>query len=254
MRAWSERKPWRFSYEVHKNGRKHFFRLNLAEPIPIDWAVILGEAVHDLRSALDQAVYWLTIDWEGTPLKLSSFPVYMRQKPFVQRDRNGAWSSSGGMYKIRGIGPGPQTFIEGLQPYPQRYKARPACFDLRLLHELWNKDKHRLVHIWGLRHTDANLRLHQDVVADCVVGLDSRVLQDGAIVVNITCDPPHSHVGVEGQINSALSIYAGKRKGGGPVRLLDIYSTGADIIRKLVNAIGRQDEPISLDIWTVKSA
>lgn len=55
-----------------------------------------------------------------------------------------------------------------------------------------------------------------------------------------------------GEINSTLSIYAGKRKGGGPVRLLDIYSTAADIIRKLVSAVGQQDRPISLDIWTAK--
>jgi hypothetical protein len=41
MRTWSERKPWRFPYEVHDHGRKHFFRLQLAEPIPIDWAVTL---------------------------------------------------------------------------------------------------------------------------------------------------------------------------------------------------------------------
>lgn len=36
--------------------------------MPIDWAIILGEAIHDLRSALDQCVYWLTIDWERREL------------------------------------------------------------------------------------------------------------------------------------------------------------------------------------------
>jgi hypothetical protein len=122
MAAWDARRPWRLVPEIHDQGRKHFFRLRLLEPIPIDWAVILGEALHDLRSALDQAVYWLTIDHFGRELRLTSFPVYAHSANFYQRTKKGEWSSSGGMYKIRGVGPGPQAFIEALQPYPQRYR------------------------------------------------------------------------------------------------------------------------------------
>jgi hypothetical protein len=253
MQAWSDRRPWRFPYEVHDNGRKHFFRLQLVEPIPIEWAVILGEAVHDLRSALDQAVYWLTVDWTGQALEDSAFPVCSTRHNFRH------WSKKrkdwrGGCDKIRGIGPGPQAFIEALQPYPQRYKGRPACYHLRLLHDLWNKDKHRLVNVWGLRHTDADLRLDQNVIADCSVGLDSRVLQEGAIIVKIIANPPHPEVKVEGEISSTLSLAVGKRKGGGTVTLMGIYSTPADIIRKLTNAIGQQDRPINLTAWSAPPA
>lgn len=32
------------------------FHLRMREPIPLMWGVILGEAIHDLRSALDHVV------------------------------------------------------------------------------------------------------------------------------------------------------------------------------------------------------
>jgi hypothetical protein len=249
MATWSAGQPWGLFEEVHDQGRKHFWRLRLQRPIPVDWAVVLGEVIHNLRSALDQAVYWLTVDWTGGELPLSSFPVYTRRSSFYQRTKKGTWSSTAGMYKIRGIGRGPQAFIEALQPYPQRYR-RPYCLDLRLIQDLWNQDKHRLVHLWGLRFGDAQVRLDQRFIADCVVGLDRRLLHDGAIVLTVTCDPPHPEVKVQGELSGVLSIYGGKHAGGPSVGLLDMQRTAVDVIRKLTNAIGRQNDPINLAVWT----
>jgi hypothetical protein len=59
-------------------------------------------------------------------------------------------------------------------------------------------------------------------------------------------------VKVIGEIDSTLSLSAGKRKGGGVVTMMGIYSTPADIVRKLTNAIGHQDRPINLNTWTAK--
>jgi hypothetical protein len=255
MAAWNDRRPWGFSSHVHDQGRKHFFRLRLLEPIPVSWAVILGETLHDLRSALDQAVYWLTVDWSGTELPLSSFPVYRRKANFYETKRSGGgWSSSGGMYKIRGIGPGPQGFVEKLQPYPQR-DGWFYCRDLRTIHDLWNQDKHRLVHLWGLRFRDPNVRLDPDINADCVVGFDGRVLQEGAIVLKLTCGSPHPEVQMPTQIAADLTIRSGKRRGRGANEALsNTTGTVVDVIRKLTNAIGRQTEPINMATWTVKLA
>lgn len=253
MRRWIEDGPdrgWSADPEVHDQGRKHYYRLRFTRPIPIDWAVVLGEAIHDLRSALDQAVYWLTVDGTGSDLKGSSFPIMRRKADFERRKKNGAWANDSGMHKIRGIGTGPQAFIEALQPYPQRYRL-PVCSSLRFLHDLWNQDKHRLVHLWGLRFTDEKLEVPQDVANDCVLGLDRRVLHDRAIVMRITCDPPHAQVQVRGEISPGLSIYAGKGRSGN-LKLRNIAQDTADVIRKLVNAIGQQDRPISLNIWTAR--
>jgi hypothetical protein len=256
MTAWDARQPgglppWRLAAEVHDDGRKHFYRLRLLKPIPVDWAVILGEAIHDLRSALDQAVYWLTVDWTGRPLKGTQFPVYTRKANFEQwSKKQRAWSSSGGMYKIRGIGPGPQAFIEALQPYPQRFR-RFYCWDVRAVHDLWNQDKHRLVQAWGMRFREPQLLLPQRLAQDCVIGVDRRVLQEGAIVLTILCGTPHAHVEMHGEIGADLTFTSGKRRRRGSNKMLwDTVSTVADVIRKLVNAIGRQEAPINLAAWS----
>jgi hypothetical protein len=245
MSAWDARDPgsprrWGLAPEIHDQGRKHFFRLRFTDPIPVDWAVILGEAVHDLRSALDQVVYWLTVDWTHKPLKGSAFPVCTSTATFADARR-----------KIRGIGPDPQAFIEALQPYPQRYR-RFYCRDLRTVHDLWNQDKHRLVHLWGLRFRDPQLGLPQHIAKDSIFHFDRRVLHDGAIPLKLICGTPHQHVQVHGEIGADLAFMSGKRRGGGQESLWDTASTVADIIMKLLAAIGRQDRPINLAVWTVK--
>jgi hypothetical protein len=198
-------------------------------------------------------VYWLTIDWAGEPLKGSSFPVYTRKANFEQRDKRGGWSSSGGMYKIRGIGPGPQAFVEALQPYPQRH-GRFYSRDLRTVHDLWNQDKHRLVHLWGLRFRQPDLRLPPDIAKDSVFHFDRRVLHDRAIPLKLICATPHPEVHVAGEIGADLAFTSGKRQpAGGNDILWDTMSSVVDIIRKLTNAIGQQDRTVSLDIWTAKT-
>ncbi len=226
--------------EIHDHGRKHFFRLRFQEPIPVTWAVVLGEAVHDLQSALEQAIYWLTIDWERKPSERSAFPVCTSRAKFASA-----------RYKIGGLGPGPKAFIEALQPYPQRY-GRFYCHDVRTIHDLWNQDKHRLVHLWGLRFRQPDLRLQPHVAQDSIFHFDRRVLHDRAIPLKLICGSAHPHVQVQGEIGADLSFSSGKRRGGGNEILWDTASTVVDVIRKLTNAIGHQDRPISLTTWTVK--
>ena len=129
MDGWDQRsrtpgRTWALIPEVHDNGLKHFFRLRFTEHLPVEWAVILGEAVHNLRSALDQCVFWLTIDNLGRDIGGTAFPVNTRKKYFAQVHSRGAragdWTPTSGMFKIRGVGAGPRAFIESLQPYPQR--------------------------------------------------------------------------------------------------------------------------------------
>lgn len=251
MRAWDARHPWRLAPpEIHDHGREHVFRLRLDEAIPVGWAVTLGEALHDLRSALDQSIYWLTVDAKRKPLDSTSFPVYRTRRDFeAWSKRRKAWSTTGGMHKIRGIGPGPHAFVEALQPYPQRYR-RAQCYELRLLHDLWNQDKHRLVHLWGLRFVDEQLRFPKHIDADCSVGVYRRILHDGAVALRITCGSPHADVQMVGEMTAAISVKAGKRASGGQVGLWGIYWTAADVIGKLVDAIGQQSRPINLTTWT----
>jgi len=254
MLVWTQQpRPWLLVPEVHDQGRKHFLRLHLLEPIPVMWSAILGEAIHDLRSALEQCVYWLTIDYGGRPLKDTGFPVNSKRKEFELWSKSKkTWAPQSGMHKIRGVGPGPQAFIERLQPYPQRW-SRDYVFAVRALHNVWNQDKHRLVHLFGLRFSgDAQLRLNSRVAPYCVPYVDQRIRHENAIVFTIICDPPHAHVqvGAGSNIPWTVAFSGGRRRGGGSFSLWDIEGFCTDIANKLLWAIGRQNETINVTIWT----
>jgi hypothetical protein len=250
MAEWDTRRPWRLVPEVHHGGHKHFWRLKVLDPMPVVWAVILGEAIHDMRSALDQCVYWLTVDWTRRPVDGSAFPVNGSRTAFYHRTKRGDWARDGGMWKIRGIGPGPQDFIEALQPYPQRRSF--YCRDIRAIHDLSNMDKHRLVHLWGLRFGDERVRWGQEVDAECVIGIDRRIRHDGDIVFKVECQSPHPRIKIGGQVGASVAFMAGRRPGGRQ-SLWDISLTISDIVGKLVRAIGSQEDGINVTVWSAKA-
>jgi hypothetical protein len=250
MRDWDSRKPFRLLYEVHNGGRKHFWRLKILDPMPVMWSVTFAEALHDLRSALEHCVYWLGIDWTGKPVPGCSFPVYTSKGRFYHRTKKGAWAPDSGMWKIRGVGPGPQKFIEALQPYPQRRAF--YCRDVRTIHDLWNQDKHRLVQPWGLRFAGQTVQVSPQVHADCSFTIDRRVLQDNSIVLRAKCQSPHAQIRIHGEGRVDLVMQSGKRKGGGQESFWDTALTVSDVAGKLMYAIGRQDRLIDMTIWSEK--
>jgi hypothetical protein len=253
MATWDTARPWRLVQEVQDHGHKHLWRLKILAPIPVMWAVILGEAIHDLRSALDQCVYWLSVDWSRRPLEGSAFPVYNAKAAFQRKSRRdpSGWARDGGMWKIRGVGPGPQAFIEALQPYPQRRAF--YCHHIQAVHDLSNLDKHRLVHLWGLRFGDERLRWGRAVEQDCTIGIDRRIRHDGDIVFKAVCRVPHPQMRLGGQMAATLSMFGGRRRKGGRQSLWDIGLTIGDVVGKLTGSIGNQRDEINLKVWSEKT-
>lgn len=96
-------------------------------------SIMAGEVIYHARSALEHAV------WEMVPAadrsKTTGFPVYSVESGVKDRDYD-----SKGIKMIKGISPAAQTIIKGAQPFGPDH-AHP----LYILHELWNRDKHRLL-------------------------------------------------------------------------------------------------------------
>lgn len=248
--AWNGRKPYRLVPEVHANGAKHFLRVQLLEPIRPEWSVWLGEAIHDLRSALDQVVYQLSIEHMGRPLAKTQFPIFSKRKKFAETSKKFPGGIPGsGLYQIRGLASGPHAFIEALQPYPQRHR-RSVHRSLASLHDLWNQDKHRLVHLWGLRFTDAEVSVHGALPpASCLpYFFTGRVLHDGAIAIKIACDPPREDVQVGGPVIANIAIQ-GPGRGHGALSLWDLYGDVANVVAKLIGGLNRPTESIDIDAW-----
>jgi hypothetical protein len=94
-----------------------------------DWPVVLGDYVHNLRSALDHLT-WRVVEQHGTPTDQTQFPVYLTQKKF-----RAAWPNKVGKVGRKGL----KTAFDRLQ----LYKSRPELYPLWVLHRLDIIDKHK---------------------------------------------------------------------------------------------------------------
>jgi hypothetical protein len=129
------------------------------QPAEYPLSVVLGEFLHNMRSALDLLTYELACAYTK-PLpddvaESSEFPIFGDEDRqgnggvghglFSKTDRSGSPARGSGFFKIRGMDPRAQTRIEGLQPYKRGADFRRD--PLWMLHELDRINKHRLLHI-----------------------------------------------------------------------------------------------------------
>lgn len=124
--------------------------LDVIRPMPnIAWAVMIGNIVHNLRSALDILVWELSVKHQTAlpaplpvePLALSS-PWRQVQFPIITDDTK--WNGES-RKRLKLIDPALLTEFKELQPwYTGQNNGRPPEGEwLAILQELWNRDKHR---------------------------------------------------------------------------------------------------------------
>jgi len=111
------------------------------KPPPITLAPVVGDCLHNLRSALDNLAFELAFAYQGPKMSKSiaddsAFPIYKTGSSFTKYGKS----------KIRGMHPDARTLVERLQPYNRGNKPITTS-TLWCLAELSNSDKHRLPHL-----------------------------------------------------------------------------------------------------------
>jgi hypothetical protein len=116
---------------------EHVFRVGV---MPDDWrlrvAVVLGDIVHCLRSALDQLAWQLVVNHSGRPKTVKGkldieFPIKYRRK---------ALSSQ---YTFGRVARSDRAILDVAQPY--KGTGNPKLHGMALIHQLSNRDKHRVL-------------------------------------------------------------------------------------------------------------
>src|SRR5438045_2016982 len=65
--GWGDGDPFRIVRECNSDGTEHVFRLRYkTDPDVWRWALLLGDALHNLRCALDHIVYALATQQTGS--------------------------------------------------------------------------------------------------------------------------------------------------------------------------------------------
>jgi hypothetical protein len=131
---WGEkygRPGFRCVVEPNSQGTKILVKIDQPVTFPgIEWGIIIGDAVHCLRSALDQLVAGLCTE---PPSRRTRFPICLTKKAWIIDSPGQIWSV-------------PEKYvaaIDGAQPYHRGDEANDH--PLALLNALWNLDKHETI-------------------------------------------------------------------------------------------------------------
>jgi hypothetical protein len=133
-----------------------------------EWGVVIGDIVHNLRSALDHLVWALTLAYQpgpppnsvprkgpGSEWKDVAFPIYTDPYPLDASGNLIPWRNAKEPKSLWGIDPVLRADFEELQPFKRKGNPalvqlgtdNPAFDPLAILHNLWNIDKHRHVNL-----------------------------------------------------------------------------------------------------------
>jgi len=139
--AWEASRPYTITHEFNAKRSQYVVRAKIDRPLSEDnpvAAVMVGDCIHSMRSALDNAV------WELARLKRkripqnTGFPIYGSEFDFVCK----------GSPMIAALPKQARAVIESMQPYQGPGMVQK---NLALLNSLWNTDKHRhipLLSVW----------------------------------------------------------------------------------------------------------
>ena len=123
--------------------RKLIYYLVSVREIPVRLSVITGDALHNIRSALDYLAYQLILIGGGTPDRQSGFPI--------TNTDDAAQYEANRTRKVKGMRPDAIKAIDAIKPY------KSGNDTLWRLNELNNIDKHRLVVTIGSHYRSVNL-------------------------------------------------------------------------------------------------
>src|SRR5215469_3590061 len=130
MRLFFNSDPYSVSLDYNAETGNMEWRLVEAKDIPLSISTIAGDAIQNLRSALDHLVWQLVILNGKTPTRITSFPIAESLQEYT---------SAKFRRKIEGVAQENISAIDALKPYQGGNAA------LWPLHSLNNIDKHRLL-------------------------------------------------------------------------------------------------------------
>ncbi len=106
-----------FIHEVHADGLNHRYRAVDVPELDPKWTLLLGDCIHNLRSALDELVYELVRANGGKPALRTQFPSHIEP---------------GGTRIQGGVAPEALRLIDGVQPYTKTFDGNRIRLITRL--------------------------------------------------------------------------------------------------------------------------
>ncbi len=131
-----EPKPYFSVGEFDTDAWEWVERWQIREEPPPRFGVILGDSIHNLRSALDHLMWQVTLLDGGIPNNQTQFPIIKESETKFDAEAN---------RRIPDLSSKHRALVKRAQPYHEGDKA--ALHPLAVLNELSNADKHRILNV-----------------------------------------------------------------------------------------------------------
>lgn len=212
---WTERHPYSILQESNADNTRYSIILRINELPPFQrWSLMIADAFHNLRTALDHLVFAVAVHESGsaTPPNENSlqFPITDSRANFdkavIERKYLGTISDP-----IRAV-------IEAAQPYNRPHPELPPL--LSILRDLTNRDKHKLLQMAFGTVVKGEIGFVGDSIP---AGGNWKAIpfageiKDGTEVFAMVCDRPAPNMKFDRHvIEMMIAIRHGKRDPSGP--------------------------------------
>jgi hypothetical protein len=209
----------------------------LKEPKNPEWGLVLGDMVHNLRSALDHLVWQLVILNGKKPRRQNQFPIIGTKNEYWEVPENRSESVRDRM--LAGVAEDHRAFIDVVQPFIAEGAPEDSRTALALLSGISNADKHRVIHAGFVLTEEPSPELF-DVVsphpgAYVDMSMNWGELEDGAEIMRFRPHPPGAYVNV----NAKIPTYIAFRHAGRDLRVEELK-----ILFKWIDSYVRGFEPL----------
>jgi hypothetical protein len=140
IERWRENHPHEFIHDQESQPGWTILTVKIRTRPPVELGAIVGDYVHNLRSALDHLVWQLVIANGGTPGRHTEFPIALTEPSFAKRAITGTRTRPG---MLTGVAPHVIEVIRRYQPCERGDDA--ANHPFAILQDLWNADKHQTI-------------------------------------------------------------------------------------------------------------
>jgi len=184
--ARDEDSPFRFEGQFDPETGLHTTRFHvMRKPDWTDWALRLGDAVHNARSALDLAVWQLVrLNGQNPKAFRTQFPIESSGTNYWCQTKDGRPSARERC--LKGVAEDHRAIIDAAQPYRGPHPAKHHA--LSHLAYLSNVDKHQVIHVGffafrGITAQDVTAHVHRDVGEQILVESVEGPFEDDADII-----------------------------------------------------------------------
>lgn len=242
LQEFKRRDPYEVTCEADTKADQYIVRLKVRERPPPEWSPLIGDIVHNARSALDHLAYQLVRKNGRSPTNNTAFPVFT-EDPFDVNAHPTVLAAGKALERwgrqTDRMDPDDIALIKIVQPY--KSDDDPGFHPLAILNNLSNWDKHRELTFATQSVAEVRSRIGpatRNATAKVVYTRPrGKVFEDEAIVarlVSIATGGPDPHVHAHLDIAYEVAFGKGNRLEGLGVRetLFDIGNYITDVFNR----------------------